>query len=165
MIVLRFLLRFLVVPLGIAVAGAVAAAVVALAQWNRFLATSGAANPADDPMVVFYTAAMALVAVAAVKTMLPAAIGVLVSEAFAFRSWIFHAANGALAAWIGWTAMEEVRRSADATEPALIIVAAGIAGGFAYWAVAGWSAGFWKPVFRTYQPLEPRSAARGRTVA
>jgi len=26
--------------------------------------------------------------------------------------------------------------------------AAGLAGGFAYWAVAGWSAGFWKPVFR-----------------
>ena len=24
---------------------------------------------------------------------------------------------------------------------------AGIAAGFAYWAVAGWSAGFWRPVF------------------
>jgi hypothetical protein len=28
------------------------------------------------------------------------------------------------------------------------VVAAGVAAGFAYWAVAGWSAGFWKPVFR-----------------
>ena len=28
------------------------------------------------------------------------------------------------------------------------IFGAGLAGGFAYWAVAGWSAGFWKPVFR-----------------
>ena len=30
----------------------------------------------------------------------------------------------------------------------LPVIAAGLAGGFAYWAVAGWSAGFWKPVFR-----------------
>jgi hypothetical protein len=28
------------------------------------------------------------------------------------------------------------------------VIAAGLAGGFAYWAVAGWNAGFWKPVFR-----------------
>ena len=28
------------------------------------------------------------------------------------------------------------------------MIAAGIAGGFAYWAVAGFSAGFYKPIFR-----------------
>jgi hypothetical protein len=28
------------------------------------------------------------------------------------------------------------------------IIAAGLAAGFAYWAIAGWNAGFWKPVFR-----------------
>ena len=28
------------------------------------------------------------------------------------------------------------------------VIAAGLAGGFAYWAVAGWTAGFWKPVYR-----------------
>jgi hypothetical protein len=28
------------------------------------------------------------------------------------------------------------------------VTAAGLAGGFAYWLIAGWSAGFWKPVFR-----------------
>jgi hypothetical protein len=27
------------------------------------------------------------------------------------------------------------------------VIAAGLAGGFAYWAVAGWNAGFWKPVY------------------
>ena len=32
------------------------------------------------------------------------------------------------------------------TEPR-IMVAAGLAGGLAYWLVAGWTAGFWKPVF------------------
>ena len=34
-------------------------------------------------------------------------------------------------------------------EQPLVVVAAGIAGGFAYWAVAGFSAGFYKPIFRT----------------
>jgi hypothetical protein len=34
----------------------------------------------------------------------------------------------------------------------LIAIGAGIVAGFAYWAVAGWSAGFWKPVFRSPQP-------------
>jgi hypothetical protein len=28
------------------------------------------------------------------------------------------------------------------------VIAAGLAGGLAYWAIAGFSAGFWKPVFR-----------------
>jgi hypothetical protein len=36
------------------------------------------------------------------------------------------------------------------------IFGAGLAGGFAYWAIAGWSAGFWKPVFR--QPVLPPPA-------
>jgi hypothetical protein len=30
----------------------------------------------------------------------------------------------------------------------LAVVAAGLAGGLAYWMIAGSSAGFWKPVFR-----------------
>jgi len=33
------------------------------------------------------------------------------------------------------------------------VFGAGLAGGFAYWAVAGWSAGFWKPVFT--RPMRP----------
>ena len=37
------------------------------------------------------------------------------------------------------------------------VFGAGLAGGFAYWAIAGWSAGFWKPVF-----ARPRSARAAR---
>ena len=33
---------------------------------------------------------------------LPGAVGILISEAFAIRSWIFHALNGAVSAWVGW---------------------------------------------------------------
>jgi hypothetical protein len=49
--------------------------------------------------------------------------------------------------WLGWLAMEEMRKPYEIFEQPLIVVAAGIVAGFAYWAVAGWNAGFWKPVF------------------
>ena len=35
---------------------------------------------------------------------------------------------------------------------------AGLAAGFAYWAIAGWNAGFWKPVFR--RPEAPAPAPK-----
>jgi choline-glycine betaine transporter len=37
------------------------------------------------------------------------------------------------------------------------MIAAGLAGGLIYWAIAGWSAGFWKPVFS--QPPQPQTSA------
>ena len=77
-------------------------------------------------------------------------IGILVSEAFAIRSWMFHVLNGAVSVWLGCQFY-----SATAGVPLLqplVVVAAGIAGGFAYWAVAGFSAGFYKPVFRRDPP-------------
>jgi hypothetical protein len=40
----------------------------------------------------------------------------------------------------------------DLSDAPLIAIGAGIVAGFAYWAVAGWSAGFWKPVFRSPPP-------------
>ena len=81
--------------------------------------------------------------------MLPAAVGVLIAEAFAIRSWIYHAANGGLAAWIGWSLMQDVQNEYRFLTEPRIMVAAGLAGGLAYWLVAGWTAGFWKPVFRS----------------
>ena len=43
------------------------------------------------------------------------------------------------------------------------VFGAGLAGGFAYWAVAGWSAGFWKPVFARPLPA-PAAAAAIRSI-
>jgi hypothetical protein len=84
--------------------------------------------------------------------LMPAMLGVLISEAFAIRSWMFHAANGALASWIGWLAMQEFLKSYEFFNEPTIVVGAGIAAGFTYWAIAGWSAGFWKPVFSPPPP-------------
>ena len=44
--------------------------------------------------------------------------------------------------------MAEFRRQYEFYDDPIMAAAAGLAAGFAYWAVAGWSAGFWKPVFR-----------------
>ena len=49
----------------------------------------------------------------------------------------------------------EVRRKAVLAGLAASGLLAGLAGGFAYWAVAGWNAGFWKPVFRSGAPPAP----------
>ena len=83
---------------------------------------------------------------------LPASIGILISEAFAIRSWIFHAINGALSAWVGWQMFGNFDQSDLPLNEPRYVIAAGLAGGFAYWAVAGWNAGFWKPVFARRAP-------------
>jgi len=162
MILGRFLLRLLLVPLAASFAVAVASLVVIIAHWNRMsaLLVQHSAT-SDDFIVAFVIAATALVwiqSLAAIAMLLPASIGILISEAFAIRSWMFHVANGALSAWIGWYVTAGLREPSDFYERPLIVVGAGIAAGFAYWAVAGWSAGFWKPVFSSPPPA-PSSAA------
>jgi multidrug efflux pump subunit AcrB len=90
-----------------------------------------------------------LFSLAVALTLLPAGVGVLIAEAFAIRSWIYHAANGGLAAWIGWSLMQDMQKEYRFLTEPRIMVAAGLAGGLAYWLVAGCTAGFWKPVFRS----------------
>ena len=149
MIVVRFLFRFLIVPFAASLAICAAMLFVIMAHWNRFVALASA-NPAppDHAALALLLIAPALVLSAAVIAMLaPAALGVLIAEAFAIRSWIFHVLNGGLSVWFGWVAMEDVRKPYDIFDQPLIVVGAGIAAGFVYWAIAGWNAGFWKPVF------------------
>ena len=150
MIVIRFLLRFLLVPFAASVAVAVAVGVVMMAYWNRFAALVAAHPPpqGDVEFALLLIAPGLVLSTAVVAMLAPAALGALIAEAFAIRHWLFHAANGGLSVWLGWAAMEEVRKPYEFFDEPLIVVGAGIAAGFAYWAIAGWSAGFWKPVFR-----------------
>ena len=147
----RFLLRLLLVPLGAAAAVTVAMMVVLVAHWNEIVALANADPDAQgDWLLAFIFAGpilALLVSMTLVVTAMPAAVGVLIAEAFAIRSWMFHALNGGLSAWIGWSIMQDAQdRYRFLTEPK-VMVAAGLAGGLAYWLVAGWTAGFWKPVF------------------
>ena len=149
MIFFRFLFRLLLVPFAASAAICVAMLFVIAAHWNRFVALAGS-NPApgDDAVFALLLLAPALVMSAAAIAMLaPAAVGALIAEAFAIRSWVYHIANGGLSAWFGWVALEDVRKPYELFNEPLIVAGAGIAAGFAYWAIAGWSAGFWKPVF------------------
>jgi hypothetical protein len=149
--VARFLLRLLLVPLGGAVAITVAMMVMLVAHWNGFVALANANPDAQGYwllMVIFAGPVLAfLLSITVALTVMPAAVGVLISEAFAIRSWIFHALNGGVSAWIGWSIMQDVQEQYRFLTEPKIMVAAGLAGGLAYWLIAGWTAGFWKPIF------------------
>ncbi len=151
MILARFVLRLLVVPLGWCVAMTVGALVIIAANWDAFLAVANASHEQQQNfwllLVVFGPLLMLALGFAALVMMGLSAVGVLFSELFAIRSWVFHAASGGLSAAIGWTMIRELRQDLYLVGDLKTIVAAGIAAGLAYWLVAGWSAGFWKPVF------------------
>ena len=162
MILIRLLLRFVLVPLGACFASLAAAVVVSFAHWNKFSAMVAHDPQAPENLVLavlFIGPAVAVImAVGAFAMLMPAALGVAISEAFAIRSWIYHVANGALASWIGWLTMQEFLKQYEFYDEPTIVLGAGIAAGFAYWIVAGWSAGFWKPVFASPQSLPPTAA-------
>src|ERR1043166_3734341 len=148
MIVLRLLLRFILVPLGYLAATVTGACIILFGSWQ-----SGTLMLSENPDTATAGLFGAIVAgpillVMLLGTMwLPASVGILISEAFAIRSWIFHALNGMASGWVGWQLFGNIDASDVPMNAPQYVLAAGLAGGFAYWAVAGWSAGFWKPVF------------------
>ena len=158
---LRFLLRFLLVPCGYIAAVIVGTLVILLGSWR--LGEFAALSDPDVPPFVIIGLAVAgpiLLTVLVSIMWLPSAIGILIAETFALRSWIFHATNGAVSAWIGWQLFGDFDASQIPLNEPMSIIAAGLAAGFTYWAIAGWNAGFWKPVFR-----RERARASTSTVA
>jgi hypothetical protein len=151
--VLRLILRLFLVPLGGVVAVTIAMILLVVAHWHEFAALADARPDEQGYWLLAFVLAGPVLAflfsLAVALTLLPAAVGVLISEAFAIRSWIYHAANGGLAAWIGWSLMQDAQNDYRFLAEPKILVAAGLAGGLAYWVVAGSTAGFWKPVFRS----------------
>jgi hypothetical protein len=155
-VVIRILLRFILVPLGAALAVAAAAAFIVVAHRNALLAVLDADPRAQED----YLAALMfggpllalLLSIWAFYVSVPATIGVLISETFAIRSWIFHAANGGLSAWLGWALTQDIRDEYRFLTEPKILVAAGLAAGLVYWIVAGWTAGFHKPIRAPRRP-------------
>jgi hypothetical protein len=148
----RLLLRFVLIPLGYLAAVIAGTLVILFGSWK--LGQADMATSEGQAVAVFgYVFAGPVLLITLLSVMwMPAAIGVLFAEAFAVRSWMFHAANGAAAAWIGWSLFGYVDDSRTALNSPLAVIAAGLAGGLAYWLIAGWSAGFWKPVFGAAEP-------------
>jgi hypothetical protein len=145
----RLLLRFILVPLGAVMALAAACALIAVSQWNAFESVLAADPEAQENYVFALMVAgpllFSLMSSWAHYTFAPALAGVLAAEAFAIRSVLFHTANGAVCALIGWSLTGDLRDQPFLSNPT-VLVAAGIAAGFVYWLIAGWTAGFWKPL-------------------
>lgn len=144
--ILRLLMRLLIVPLGYVCGMLAAMAVVVIGYWQIGNLLAGVEEIELFAILdALVSATMALTAV--VTTMwLIASIGILFAECFAVRSWMFHTANGAISAWLGAQLFQPYGDVPVAFDGDFYIIAAGLAGGLAYWLVAGWSAGFWKPV-------------------
>ena len=146
---LRLLLRFLLVPLGYIAAVIAGTLVILFGSWRlgEFTALS---DPDVQPfMIIGLAVAGPILLTALVCIMwLPSAIGILISETFAIRSFMFHAGNGAVSAFIGWSLFGYVDATRIPLNEPLPVLAAGLAGGLTYWLIAGSSAGFWKPLFR-----------------
>jgi hypothetical protein len=158
----RFILRVLLVPLGASLAIVVAAIVIVVAHWGDFVAMMQSRPDVEGywmlVILLIGPALAILLAFGVAFTVLPASVGVLISEAFAIRSWIFHIANGGVSAWVGWSLMADLPNDYRFLAEPKVIVAAGLAAGAAYWLIAGWSAGFWKPVFAVAQLPPPPPA-------
>lgn len=162
MILGRFILRFLLVPFGIAFAVSVGLLVMLIGEWSDFVAFTSTYpdSPGYALGVLFFAPWILLVLAGGALLMLsPALIGILVAEFFAVRSWIFHIGNGVLSAWVGWTLVDGPHGSEKLFDNPKLILLMGLVAGIAYWLIAGWSAGFWKPVFRQAPRVSPSSPA------
>ncbi len=146
-------MRFILVPLGYLAAAIAGTLVVLVGAW-QLVGTAFSGHP-DGPAFAlfgFVIGGPLLLLFVLVFMLQPASIGILISEAYANRSWIFHVLNGVASAWVGAQMFGGVGGKSMPFDEPLVLVAAGIAGGFAYWAVAGFSAGFYKPIFRSNSP-------------
>jgi hypothetical protein len=159
----RLLLRFLVVPFGFCLATVAAVLFVIAAHWSRFMAIVAANRGGDEDAALFVAGSFIVyfAAISASKMMWPFFLAAVLAEAFAFRSWVFHVCSGAVAALIGLNTMSDTG-AYDLYNAPVIVVGAGFAAGFVYWLIAGWSAGFWKPVFApSRQPLPQTQSLPG----
>jgi hypothetical protein len=153
---IRLLLRFILVPLGAAAAITAGMAVLVIAHHNALAALVTADPRAQQDYFIALMFAwpllVLLLSIWAFHMLVPAAIGIVISEALATRSWMYHAANGGVSAWLGWALTQDIQEDYRFLAEPRILIAAGLLGGLVYWLVAGWTAGFWKPVGSERRP-------------
>jgi hypothetical protein len=156
---IRLFLRFILVPLGGVAAIAATIAVIVIAHHNALAALLAADPQAQQDYFIALMLAGPVLAVLlsiwAFHMFVPAMIGVVISEALAIRSWIYHAANGGISAWLGWALTQDIQEEYRFLTEPRILIAAGLVGGLVYWLVTGWTAGFWKPAGPERRPAVP----------
>ncbi len=72
-----------------------------------------------------------MLAIGAGIMLLPAILGALIAEAFAIRSWMYHAACGGLSAVVSLVSIGGFDKTYDLSDEPLIAIGAGIVAGFA----------------------------------
>lgn len=145
---LRLLLRLLLVPLGYFAAVLAGAVVIVVGQWQiGTLFDDVPPNEVALGLVIAVISTVTFLVMLLSMMWLVASVGILFSEAFAVRSWMFHAGNGAVSAFIANRLFTQDAGSLEVGD-GFYILAAGLAGGLAYWLVAGCTAGFFKPMLR-----------------
>jgi len=158
-VLIRLFLRFILVPLGSAAAIMAGMAVLVIAHHRALVALVEAGPQAQEDYFIALVFAGPLLALLlsiwAFHMFVPAMIGVVVSEALAIRSWMYHAANGGVSAWLGWALTQDIQEEYRFLTEPNILIAAGLVGGFVYWLIAGWTAGFWKPTGLSQRPVMP----------
>src|SRR6516162_2295303 len=158
-VLIRLFLRFILVPLGSAAAIMAGTAVLVIAHHKALVALIEAAPQAQEDYFIALVFAGPLLALLlsiwAFHMFVPAMIGVVVSEALALRSWMYHAANGGVSAWFGWALTQDIQEEYRFLTEPTILIAAGLFGGLVYWLIAGWTAGFWKPTGPSQRPVMP----------
>ena len=158
-VLIRLFLRFILVPLGSAAAIMAGMAVLVIAHHKALVALVEAGPQAQEDYFIALVFAGPLLALLlsiwAFHMFVPAMIGVVVSEALAIRSWMYHAANGGVSAWLGWALTQDIQEEYRFLTEPNILIAAGLVGGLAYWLIAGWTAGFWKPTGLSQRPVMP----------
>ncbi|HSI39979.1 MAG TPA: hypothetical protein VLA00_05455 [Xanthobacteraceae bacterium] len=161
---LRLLLRLLVVPLGY-IAGMLASLTIVVIGYWQLGHLLAQASELELFAILDALMAAVLLLVALVFTMwLVASIGILFAEAFALRGWMFHVGNGLISAWLAGELFTPINAVPLPFDDSFYMTAAGLAGGLCYWLVAGWSAGFWKPL-RPRPPALPYPPQRNVTGA
>jgi hypothetical protein len=153
----HLLVRLLLVPLGGLLAGGTATLVAFLANWNAFLSViGGEAMTSGDIVAAMVGLAMVLVGSAATFPMLlPATIGITISEALAVRSLVFHVLNGVVSIWVGRATMMDPGQPFEFHGQPAAVLAAGLAAGLVYWLIAGRSAGLVPDTPRVVAPGVP----------
>lgn len=158
---LRLLLRFILVPLGMMCGFIASFLVILFGYWRVGDLLAGNVDVEAIALYDALAAASYLLMMVVLAMWAVALIGILFAEAFAVRSWMFHVANGAVSAWLAASVFAPYAQVPVPFDGDLYVIAAGFAGGLAYWLVAGWNAGFWKPLRAELvaRPLPPASPA------
>ena len=137
------LLRLFAILVGYSLAILTAVFFIHLLAWESL----GFGSGTEDPVAQWATVISVLLSTLFISyyAFLPSALLITISEVQAIRSWLYFALSGGAVA-LSVVVLRAMDRTAEgAVVPVdAVTIAAGLAGGIAYWLIAGRGAGMWR---------------------